>query len=116
MRLAVIGVLLGVSLPTTATAADWWWFGANGSAPTRVLTYVERDSIRQVDGETVEVLALALAETPSPNGEKLRSTQYGIRCKTRTFATLRFTGLDTSKLGVAGSSPAGRASYINMLL
>jgi S1-C subfamily serine protease len=86
MRIWAASVLLCSS--GAAQAADWWWIGLNGSAPNRVLTYVDRETIHPGNNGTVEAWAFAVGETHLPNGQQHQATHYGFRCRQGSFATL----------------------------
>jgi S1-C subfamily serine protease len=89
--LAVI-VLFGWA--SAAQAADWWWVGYSGTAPNRVITYVDRASIRQADNGVTEVWTLGVGESPTPNGQQHQANHFGFKCRQRTFSALGRIALD----------------------
>jgi S1-C subfamily serine protease len=83
----------GVAVP--AAAADWWWIGINGSPPARVVTYVDLQSVSPLKGGAVHAVSLAIGERALPNGQQHQATEYAIKCKARSFATLGRVGYDS---------------------
>ena len=96
---------------TAAEAADWWWIGLNGNAPNRVLTYVDRESIRQLGGGIVEVWLLAVGETPLPNGQQHQANHWAFKCRQRSFSALGRIALDPAwrRLPLADPAPTAYA-------
>src|SRR5436305_6920345 len=87
VRWLAVFMLLGSA--SAARAADWWWVGINGNAPNRVLTYVDRASVRQIGGGAVEVWLLAYGETALPHGQQHQANHWAIKCRHRTLSMLR---------------------------
>jgi S1-C subfamily serine protease len=79
--------LLALVWATAASAEDWWWIGINGDAPNRVLTYVDQASAQSEDG-AIWVWVLSAGESPLPNGQQYQATQYALRCRSRSLATV----------------------------
>lgn len=80
----------------SAKASDWWWFGLNGQAPSRQVTYIDAQSIVPLKGETIQALTLAVGETALPNGQQHQVTRYAIRCKKRRFAVMGYFAYDAA--------------------
>jgi S1-C subfamily serine protease len=93
LRFWVAAMLLCLSGPARATA-DWWWVGYTGEAPNRIVSYVDRASIRQADGGVTEVWSLAVGESPTPNGQQHQANHFGFKCRQRTFSALGRIALD----------------------
>lgn len=107
MRTSALIVASAIAVAAPAQAADWWWIGLSGNQPTRVVTYLDKASLRPISDGALEVWTLAVAETPSPNGQQLQATKYGLRCGKGTLATLGRVayGTDGSKLPLADVPP-----------
>jgi S1-C subfamily serine protease len=86
VRWLAVAVLLGWA--STARAADWWWVGYSGTAPSRVVSYVDRESIHQADGGVTEVWTLAVGETPLPSGQQHQANHFGFKCRQRAMSQL----------------------------
>ncbi|WP_158266349.1 S1C family serine protease [Allosphingosinicella deserti] len=107
---ASIAFLLAAS-SVPADAAEWWWIGLNGAAPSRVVTYVDRETIARGKGDRVDIWALAIGEAALPNGQQHQATHYSFRCGSRAFATLDRIAYDAAgavmpMMKIAPSAPA----------
>jgi S1-C subfamily serine protease len=92
MRWLAVAILSGWT--SAAQAADWWWVGFSGNAPNRVISYVDRESIRQANGGITEVWSLAVGEAPLPNGQQHQANHFAFKCRQRTFSALGRIALD----------------------
>ncbi len=112
LRLLLTGFALLLAVP--AAAADWWWVGLNGAAPNRVITYLDRGSVRSLRGDTSEVLVLAIGETPLPNGQQHQMTRYMLNCRDNLLTTVDRIGYDPSgtKLPMADIVPGKLAPAV----
>jgi S1-C subfamily serine protease len=107
VRWLAVAIVFGWT--SAAQAADWWWVGFSGTAPNRVVSYVDRESIRQVDGGITEVWSLAVGETPMPNGQQHQANHFAFKCRQRTFSALGRIALDPAWQRVPLMDPAPTA-------
>lgn len=95
VRWLAVAALFGWA--SAAQAADWWWIGGVGQAPNRSLTYVDRQSIRRIDGGAVEVWLLDIGEGPRlDTGQQYQADHWAFKCRQRTLSVLGTIALDPS--------------------
>lgn len=102
-------IVCAVAMSAPASAEQWWWIGLNGNAPQRVVTYVDKDSVRGISSGAVEVWTLAVGETPLTSGQQHQAARYAIRCNGNSFATTGLIAYDAqgSKMPLVATPPAG---------
>lgn len=104
----VAAAAIAVMFAGPVQAAEWWWIGLNGDAPKRVITYVDKETVRPLEGGALDVWTLAVGEAPLLNGQQHQATRYAIKCKKGTFATLGRIAYDAggTKLPLADIPPS----------
>lgn len=95
LKFMLTGFALMLATPATA-ATEWWWIGLNGAAPNRVVTYLDRGSVRSARGDISQVWTLAIGETPLLNGQQHQMTRYLLNCRSNQLATVDRIGYDPS--------------------
>lgn len=84
LRAFLAALALAVSSP--AAAAEWWWVGFAGVAPTRVFSYVDMQSVKKLKGNLLEVYLVTIAESLGPSDDRSAVARYEIKCRTRQLA------------------------------
>jgi hypothetical protein len=77
-----------VMAPTQGRAVDWWTLSAIGQAPHRMLFVADRDSIRRLSPDSVEIVSRVYDETLFAGGTRYQIAFWRFHCAEHTFELL----------------------------
>ncbi len=106
MRLGVIACAVALSVSAKASAAEWWWIGRHGEEPGRIVTYIDKETLRETSRGRREVWALAVGESAAPSGQQHQATLYALDCRARSQTTVKRIALDAEGAAMDFAQPA----------
>lgn len=92
MKVARLLALAFVLQAAPALAADWWWIGSTNEG--QIVSYVDRETLRPIRGDEVEMWVLNIRDTPNVLGARAQAMQYRYRCRQRTLSMQRRIAYD----------------------
>lgn len=92
MRVARLLAFAFALQASPALAADWWWLGSTHEG--RIVSYVDRESLRTIRGDEIEIWVLNIRDTPNPIGIRAQAMQYRYRCRQRSLSMQRRIAYD----------------------